>query len=343
MKPVREQVDLSAMNTLGLAATAAHYATPENEEELSELVSSTEGPIQILGEGSNVVLGADLDGLVVRPGMGGIKQLESGPKGVLIEAGAAVHWDDLVAWCVSRNLHGLENLSWIPGSVGAAPYQNIGAYGVELSDRLESLQAVDLKTGQVRQFRCDECDFAYRDSRFKSGEPGRWAITRVVLRLLPEFAPQLGYGDLAERFAALPEDQQSAQGLRQLVISVRDEKLPDPARLANVGSFFKNPAVDADQWQKLRERFPALVGYPLADGGYKLAAGWMIEQAGWKGRRLGPVGMHERQALVLVNYGQASAADVLSLQRAVRASVQEKFGVTLEREPVWLPRDPETD
>ena len=343
MIAVQDQVDLLPLNSLGLPAVAARYATPETEAALSELVSREEGPIQVLGEGSNVVLGSNIEALVIRPGMAGISVQDADADSVLIEAGAAVHWDDLVAWSVDQAFHGLENLSWIPGSVGAAPYQNIGAYGVELSDRLVSLHAVNLNTGKVREFQRGECDFAYRDSLFKSGEPGRWAITRVVLRLQRKFDPQLDYGDLAARFAALPDSEQNGQGLRQLVIRIRDEKLPDPARLANVGSFFKNPTVSAERWQTLKSDFPDLVGYPLADGDYKLAAGWLIEQAGWKGRRLGPVGMHERQALVLVNYGDATATDVLSLQQAVKASVREKFDVLLEREPVWLPRDPEAD
>ena len=343
MIAVRQQVDLSTMNTLGLPAEAARYAEPASEAELVELLGNEQGAVQVIGEGSNLVLGGSLPGLVIRPMMVSMEVVGEQGGAVLVEAGAGVHWDDLVAWAVAQGFHGLENLSWIPGSVGAAPFQNIGAYGVELSDRFESLRAVDRHSGAARVFSRDDCQFGYRDSVFKSVDPGRWVITSLRLRLSRDFHPRLDYGDLEARFHALPASEQNASGLRQLVIRVRDEKLPNPAHLANAGSFFKNPVVSAEQWRQLQSRFANLVAFAMPDGGAKLAAGWLIEQAGWKGRQLGPVGMHERQALVLVNYGGASAADVLALQQAVQQSVWEKFAVRLEREPIWLPRAPESD
>ena len=232
---------------------------------------------------------------------------------------------------------GLENMALIPGSVGAAPFQNIGAYGVELADLFDSLDACSLEQGRIQRFSLAQCQFAYRDSFFKSVEPGRWLITTVRLWLDRERAPVLGYADLAGRFAALPNEQRNAAGLRALICALRRSKLPDPARLANAGSFFKNPVVDAAVHARLREQFPALVSYPQADGSFKLAAGWLIEQAGWKGKRVGNVGMHAAQALVLVNYAEATGAEVLAFAGQVRQSVLERFSVLLEQEPVILP------
>lgn len=336
MSQVHNHFDLSDRNTLALPAWAEQYAEPASESDLLALLDQHSGPVTVLGEGSNVVLSGTLPGLLLRPRMADINVVESDADSVCVEAGAGVHWDDLVSWCVDRGYHGLENLSWIPGSVGAAPFQNIGAYGVELADRFECLWACDLSEKGLKQFDRQQCQFGYRDSVFKSDQPGRWLITRIRLRLQRVFAPVLGYADLSERFASLPQQEQNAAGLRQLIIRIRDEKLPDPRRLPNAGSFFKNPEVDGAVWNQLKARYPDLVGYALNDDRYKLAAGWLIEQSGWKGRCLGPVGMHEKQALVLVNHGEASADEVLALQQAVELAVAERFGVSLEREPVLL-------
>lgn len=333
-------LDLVDRNALALPARARHFAAPDSEENLRELLVAAQGaPLTIIGAGSNLVLDGDIPGYVLQPALGGIRVVKDDASAVTVEVGAGENWDQLVAQCVARGWHGLENLSLIPGSAGAAPYQNIGAYGVELADRLESLDAMDVGTGQVRSFSAEECAFAYRDSLFKSGQPGRWVIMRLRLRLAHRFAPQLDYADLRQRYSELPVSRQNAAGLRELIIRIRQDKLPDPAVLPNAGSFFKNPEVSTEAFHALRERFPDLVAYALADGRFKLAAGWLIEKAGWKGRRLGSVGMHDRQALVLVNYGGGTAAQVRALQEAVQGAVRERFGVELEREPVWLPRE----
>lgn len=332
--------DVLLVNTLRLPARAQYRVQLEQPDELAQLLDDTRWrvmPRTVLGEGSNVVLRADVPGVVLQAAMRGM-QIESWQgSAALVRCRAGENWDALVRWTLEQGLAGLENLSLIPGSVGAAPFQNIGAYGVELADRLVSLRACSLEDGREREFTLAECRFAYRDSLFKSAEPGRWLITEVQLRLARDLSPVLGYADLAERFAVLPEAQRNAAGLRDLVCNLRRSKLPDPAQLPNAGSFFKNPLVSAGHHASLRERFPGLISYAQADGRFKLAAGWLIEQAGWKGRREGDVGMHAQQALVLVNHGHASGEQVLAVANEVREAVRARFDVILEQEPVILP------
>lgn len=337
------QQSLAALNTLALEARAEFFAAPTRLDELMQTLAAARAkklPITLLGEGSNVVLACDLAGLVLTPALKGMEVLIDKPDSVLVAAAAGEHFDDLVAWSIAQGYQGLENLSLIPGSVGAAPYQNIGAYGVELADVLVWVEAVQLSNGALRRFRQDECDFAYRDSLFKSVLPGAFVITRICLRLHKTSAHKplvLHYADLAARVAALPQAAQNAAGLRDIVCELRNSKLPNPAELANAGSFFKNPLVTAAAAELLQQQYPDVPVYLQADGRAKLAAGWLIEQAGFKGKRDGAVGMHAKQALVLVNYGGATGAEVLAYAATVRRSVQEKFGVTLEQEPVILP------
>lgn len=337
---VRSDADLTRHNTLRLPARAELLACPGSEADLAALLADPGYrllPRTVLGEGSNLVLTGDLPGLVIRPALRGVRVLAREAEHLLVEVGAGENWDALVAYTLEQGWYGLENLSLIPGSVGAAPYQNIGAYGVELADHCVGVTAVDLHTGARRDFTTEDCRFGYRDSVFKRAEPGRWLVTRVRLRLALVPVLRLGYADLEARFAALPPARRNPLGVRELVCALRREKLPDPAVLPNAGSFFKNPVVDHAHYQRLLARWPDLVAHPVEDG-MKLAAGWLIEQAGWKGRREGDLGMHERQALVLVNHGRATGRDVLAFAERVAASVQERFGVTLEREPVVLPR-----
>lgn len=301
---------------------------------------ASEQPITILGGGSNVVLAEKLPGLVIHPCLLGKTLLRQDGEHVLVEVAAGEEWDNVVAWALAQGWQGLENLSLIPGHCGAAPVQNIGAYGVELADVLHSVTAVHLATQKKKVFSKQECQFAYRDSYFKSVAPGEWVITSLVLRLRAEGeALVLGYGDVAEAFAALPEEEQNAEGLRQVICHIRSVKLPDPAQLANAGSFFKNPIVDTDTYNTLVMQYPNVAAYALADGTYKLAAGWLIEQAGWKGHQPEGIGMHSRQALVMVNHREdACAADILAMAGEVKASVLHQFGVVLEQEPLLLPR-----
>jgi len=335
---VTEQVPLQS--TLRLPAKARWYAEVADVAQLPQLLSHPQWkqiPRVVLGEGSNVVLRADLPALVLRPIMGGMRVVEWQGSRALVECQAGESWDQLVQWSINQGLAGLENLSLIPGCVGAAPFQNIGAYGVELADVFDSLQACSLVDGVCRQFSASECCFAYRDSFFKSVEPGRWLISSVRLWLDRDREPVLGYADLASRYRALPAAMQNAAGLRNIICELRRSKLPDPAQMANAGSFFKNPVVSAQQHVQLKRRFPELVSYPQSDGSFKLAAGWLIERAGWKGRREGNVGMHSAQALVLVNYADASGEEVLHFASQVQESVRNMFSVELEQEPVILP------
>lgn len=335
---LREHVPLA--NTLRLPASARFYVALDDVAQLPALLADPavrDVSLTVLGEGSNVVLREDLAGLVLHPQMRGMRIVEWQGSSALVECQAGESWDGFVEWTLQQGLAGLENLSLIPGSVGAAPVQNIGAYGVELADRFDSLIACSLETGEPRRFSREQCAFAYRDSFFKSIEPGRWLISSVRFWLDRELAPVLGYADLASRYQALPDAQRNASGLRELICALRRSKLPDPAVLANAGSFFKNPLVSGQQCAVLRQRYPELVAYEQADGSYKLAAGWLIERAGWKGKRIGNVGMHAQQALVLVNYAEATGTEVLAFAEQVRQSVAQLFDVQLEQEPIILP------
>ncbi len=327
--------DLTGLNTLRLVSHAAHYFRLDSEQQLPLVTQGRHAAghdIYVLGGGSNLVLRERISRPVVHNQLKGIRLLEEAADAFIIEAAGGENWHDFVATCIGNGWYGLENLALIPGTVGACPVQNIGAYGVEVMDRIESVCAWDIEKGQSRLFSAADCAFSYRDSLFKKPAGQGYLITAVRFRLPKRWAPVTTYPDL-KNDPALAQSP-TAQQIFDAVCRIRQAKLPDPAQIGNAGSFFKNPIVSARKQSQLKSDYPALVSYPQADGSYKLAAGWMIEQCGWKGKSLGPVGMHHRQALVLVNHGGATAADVLALADAVKASTQEKFGVTLEREPV---------
>ncbi|HJE29728.1 MAG TPA: UDP-N-acetylmuramate dehydrogenase, partial [Pseudomonas nitrititolerans] len=262
----------------------------------------------------------------------GRRVLSREPGSVVIEGEAGENWHQLVNWSLDHGFHGLENLSLIPGTLGAAPMQNIGAYGVELCDVFDSLDALDRTTGEVCRFDRETCRFAYRDSLFKQ-QAGRFVILRVRLRLSTQPVPRLDYAPLAAAWAATGLSRPDSRVISQLVCQIRRSKLPDPAQLGNAGSFFKNPLLQADQAAALLATWPAVPHYPQTDGSVKLAAGWLIEQAGWKGHCRDRVGVHREQALVLVNLGGARGADVMALAGDIQRDVQAKFGVQLEMEP----------
>lgn len=336
LAPARQ--DLSGFNTLGLPCVAAHHVHLTALAQLPALsrLAAAEPSLLVLGGGSNVVLPDALGGLVARVGFPGLRLLEARPDAWIVEAGGGVSWHGFVTACLAQGWDGLENLALIPGTVGAAPVQNIGAYGVELKDRFLGLSAWDVARGEMVEMDADDCRFGYRDSVFKHDAPGRWVIVSVRFALPRPWRPVLDYPDLRRHAGLSGEAAPSARRICDAVCEIRRAKLPDPAVQGNAGSFFKNPVIDAAQYDSLLARFPGLVGYAQPDGRYKLAAGWLIDQCGWKGRRLGPVGMHERQALVLVNHGGATAADVMALSAAVQASVAERYGVRLEPEPVLV-------
>jgi UDP-N-acetylmuramate dehydrogenase len=291
-------------------------------------------PRLVIGGGSNLVFSRDPPGVVVKVEVIGRRLVETRPDAWIVEAGAGEPWHAFVGWTLAQGWPGLENLALIPGTVGAAPVQNIGAYGVELQDRFEALDAVDLVTGRSVTLGRAECRFGYRDSVFKQHLAGKSLIVRVRFRLPRPWAPVLGYLDLERRMAETGNPAPDAATIHDWVVGIRRAKLPDPAVIGNAGSFFKNPVVTAEQCRDIIGRDPHVVHYPLPDGSFKLAAGWLIDACGWKGKTVGDAAVYERQALVLVNRGGATGAQVVTLARAIQESVYGRFGIRLEPEPV---------
>ncbi|MGF6773179.1 UDP-N-acetylmuramate dehydrogenase [Paraburkholderia sp. GAS199] len=333
---------LKAHNTFGFDVRAQFACRVEHEAQLMAAVRDPRAaalPRLVLGGGSNVVLTGDFPGLVLLVALRGRQLVREDDESWYVEAAAGEPWHEFVAWTLSQGLPGLENLALIPGTVGAAPIQNIGAYGLEMCERFASLRAVELATGAVVELDAEACQFGYRDSFFKRAGRDRYVITSVTFRLPKAWTPRAGYADLARELAARGEahaQQPDAQAIFDAVVAVRRAKLPDPAVLGNAGSFFKNPVVEAVQFEALKAKEPELVSYVQQDGRVKLAAGWLIDRCGWKGRSIGAAAVHERQALVLVNRGGASGGDVLALAGAIQQDVLTRFGVELEAEPVCL-------
>jgi UDP-N-acetylmuramate dehydrogenase len=321
-------------HTFGTEASAKYYFEFTETEDLQRFLAANKEwhnwPLLILGEGSNLLFVNDFAGLVVYPNIPGITIAHEDRNNIWLEVGAGVGWDDLVEYAVFNRWGGIENLSLIPGKVGAAAVQNIGAYGMEIQSQIESVTGFDLETQTEYTLDVADCQYAYRDSIFKNQMKDRFIITSVSFRLdkFPEFI--LNYGDLkteAEKLGAV-----NLRNIRKAVVGIRESKLPDPKAIGNAGSFFKNPVVETSLANQLLDGYPNMPKYSVSDGKTKLAAGWLIEQCGWKGFRRGDAGVHEKQALVLVNYGNASGNEIFNLSEEIRQSVKEKFGVDLERE-----------
>ncbi|MGP3790650.1 UDP-N-acetylmuramate dehydrogenase [Pseudomonas sp. B392_1p] len=332
---LKEHLSLKPFNTFGVDVCAQLFAEAHDEAHVREalaLAAQRALPLLVIGGGSNLLLTKDVEALVLRMASLGRRILSDDDQRVVVEAEAGEPWHPFVLWTLEQGLVGLENLSLIPGTVGAAPMQNIGAYGVEIKDVFAGLTALDRETGEVRDFALEDCAFGYRDSLFKQ-QPGRWLILRVRFVLQRHSTLHLDYGPIRQRLEAQGVQAPTALDVSRAVCEIRSEKLPDPARLGNAGSFFKNPLVAASLAERLRAEHPDLVAYPAANEQVKLAAGWLIERAGWKGFRDGDAGVHAHQALVLVNYGQATGSQLLSLARRIQADITTKFGVTLEIEP----------
>lgn len=326
---------LKMLNTFGMDVFAEHFVAINSIVELQELIHSVNKEFQslfVLGGGSNVLLTKDIHGLVIKNQITGISIMQSTTEHTYVKAGAGVVWNDLVQFSILNGLGGIENLSLIPGSVGAAPIQNIGAYGVELKDTFDSLEAVDLNSGEVIRFANDECMFGYRNSIFKQKHKGKFVIVSITLKLDKNPSPKLSYGAIQQELNTMQIQSPTVRDVSDAIIRIRTSKLPDPAILPNAGSFFKNPEISSLHLIELKKRFPSIVHYPTEKNGFKIAAGWMIEQCGWKGKRVGDCGSHAEQALVLVNYGSANGNDILQLAESIIHSVQEKFEVTLEPE-----------
>ena len=333
--------NLRTLNTFGLPALAHTLVRIGSDADVRRVLDHPElgrAPKLVLGGGSNLVLTRDPQAVVLRVEVMGRRLVAAQHDAWIVELGAGENWHDAVAWALGQGLPGLENLALIPGTVGAAPVQNIGAYGVELAERFHSLDAVDLVTGRGVSLDARACHFGYRDSVFKQGGfaglAGKSLITRVRLRLPRPWQPVRGYLDIERRMAETGNAEPDAQTLFDWVCAIRRAKLPDPALIGNAGSFFKNPVVSAEQCRDIIGRDPHLVHYPLAGGRFKLAAGWLIDACGWRGKSIGRAGVYERQALVLVNRGGATGAEVVMLARAIQESVYGRFGIRLEPEPV---------
>lgn len=340
---VEKNVPLQPYNSFHIVAKAFSLVRVTQVTDLAEVLADRDLaalPKFVLGGGSNIVLTGDVRPLVLKVEIPGRRLVEETPKGFVVEAGAGENWHDFVTWTLDQGYPGLENLALIPGTVGAAPVQNIGAYGVELQDRFHDLDALDLQSGAGIRLDAARCGFGYRDSVFKHGGgiglKDRALITKVRFFLPKPWKPVLGYADLDRKLAESGTQSPSARQIYDWICQIRAAKLPDPCRIGNAGSFFKNPTVTREQCADIIEREPRIVHYNMPDGTVKLAAGWLIEACGWKGKAVGQAAVYERQALVLVNRGQASGGEVMTLARAIQTSVYERFGIQLEPEPVVI-------
>jgi UDP-N-acetylmuramate dehydrogenase len=332
---ILKNYSLKKFNTFGISVDGKYFtrvASMDDLLEVKDFISENNCPFIVLGGGSNVLFLKDYEGLIVRNELRGIEILKEDENHVYVKAQAGEDWDDFVAWCVKNNFAGLENLSLIPGSIGASPIQNIGAYGVEMKDHFVELEGFHWETGEIRTWKYEDCQFGYRNSVFKNELKGKVVILSVIFRLDKNPVFKTGYGAIQEEIKQMGVEQLSIEAIRDAVISIRKRKLPDPEEIGNAGSFFKNPVISERQFLSLKNIFPKIVSYQLPDGSHKLAAGWLIDRAAWKGKRIGNAGVHEKQALVLVNYGNANGNEIIQLASQIEQSVKDMFGVDLERE-----------
>jgi len=330
---ILHNISLKPFNTFAMDVKARDFAEITAEAEIPavlRLISRYEGPVLFLGGGSNMLFTKDFEGLVLKVSTKGIEIIDQDDAYVYVRGMAGEHWDDFVQFCVKRNYGGLENLSLIPGNVGSSPIQNIGAYGVEIKDTFYMLDAVSLRTGEFREFYAEECEFGYRSSVFKHELKGQYLILSVTFKLRKKPVLNTSYGAITAELEAIGEAP-SVKSVATAICNIRRSKLPDPLEIGNAGSFFKNPVVSQSVYRELNSLYPGIPAYQAGDD-VKLAAGWLIEQCGWKGFREGDAGVHARQALVLVNYGKASGSQVYSLALKIIESVKSKFGVQLEPE-----------
>jgi len=332
---IESNISLKTYNTFGIDVFASEFVEVNDGSELQELVQNDavqNKRLLILGGGSNILFTKDFDGLVIRNGISGIQETRLNVKQVRVTAGAGVVWDDLVHYCIEKGYGGIENLIAIPGCVGAGPIQNIGAYGVELKDTFHSLEAVDLKSAEKKTFYKKDCEFGYRDSVFKGHLKGQYFITSVSLDLHLEHKPDVTYGAIREELQKKGVQEIGINDVAEAVATIRGQKLPDPEVAGNAGSFFKNPVVEEKKYLDIRNSYPEIPSYKGKKGLVKIPAGWVIEQCGWKGKVHGNAAVHDKQALVLVNKGNATGKEVIELAREIRQSVLDEFGIELEFE-----------
>ncbi len=328
---MKEYKDYSLLNhnTFGMDVKAKRFVEYDNEEELKALIPTLSGEVLHMGGGSNLLFKGDFEGTVLHSAIKGIEVVDESAESALVRAGAGEVWDDFVAWAVERGYGGVENLSLIPGEVGASAVQNIGAYGVEAKDVIALVEAIDLSNGQKRVFGTEECNYAYRQSIFKNALKGKYAITYVTYRLQKQPVLKLDYGNI--RAVLGDNGQHTISDVRQAIIDIRNAKLPDPKVQGNAGSFFMNPVVSREKFLSIQKDYPQMPFYEV-EGGVKIPAGWMIDQCGWKGKSLGRAGVHDKQALVLVNLGGATSDEIITLCNTICKDVKEKFGIDIHPE-----------
>ena len=332
---ISSNISLKSYNTFGIDASAKYFTSINSVSEMQKLINTNEYKTNshlILGGGSNLLLTKNVDALVIKNDIKGIDIVTETPEYVLVKCAAGEVWHEFVMWCINHNYAGLENLSLIPGCTGASPMQNIGAYGVEIKDTFFELEAIHTETGEIKKFNKSDCQFGYRESVFKRQYKGQFIITSVTFQLSKKPVFHIEYGAIKQELENMEVTDLNIKAISQAVINIRSSKLPNPKEIGNAGSFFKNPEVSQDTYERLKNEFPTLVAYHLDNGNYKLAAGWLIEQSGLKGYRVGDAGVHKLQALVLVNYGHASGNEIYDLSTHVLQTVNNKFGVDLERE-----------
>jgi len=335
---VQQNISLKPYNTFGIEAVARYFAKFDSIAVLEELLQHNQHPLMVLGGGSNILLTKDYDGLVIKNELRGIEQVREDEQYIYVKAGAGENWHAFVLHCIDNGWAGVENLSLIPGNVGASPMQNIGAYGVEIKDVFHQLTAYHIGEKQSVVFSAVDCAFGYRESVFKQKLKNQFVITDVTFRLNKRPTFNTSYGAIEQQLTAMGAQELSIKTISDAVIAIRSSKLPNPSVIGNAGSFFKNPIVAQEQYETLKSQYPEIAAYPQSDGHVKLAAGWLIEHSGpaagvsWKGYREGDAGCHAKQALVLVNYGHASGSDIYALSEQIVQSVQDKFGVVLHRE-----------
>jgi UDP-N-acetylmuramate dehydrogenase len=332
---IKENYTLTHLNSFHLKVDAKFFvevASLLDLAEIREFIMEAKIPYMVLGGGSNILFTCDYEGLLIKNSLKGIEVINEDRNMVEVKVQAGEDWDGFVAYCIDKNWGGLENLSLIPGNVGTCPIQNIGAYGVEMKDHFLELEAMEWESGEIRKFKLEECEFGYRNSIFKNQLKGKYVITSVTFRLDKKHQFNTEYGDIKKELEVLGSEEISIKKVREAVCNIRRRKLPDPDEIGNSGSFFKNPIIPLSQHKMLKIRFPNIVSYPVNKDSVKLAAGWLIDQCGWKGFRKGDAGVHVNQALVLVNYANASGEDILNLSWEIQESVFEKFGVQIEPE-----------
>lgn len=331
---VQQNISLQPYNTFGIDATAKLFASIDTESDLISILKNyTNEPKFILGGGSNMLLTKDVESLVLHINLKGIEITKETNETVWVTAQAGENWHEFVLWCIAHNYGGIENMSLIPGNVGTSPVQNIGAYGVELKDVFESCEAIAIATQEKRMFTKEECQFSYRESIFKTSEKGNYIITNVTFKLTKKnHQLHTGYGAIQQELTTKGIETPTIKDISNAVIAIRQSKLPDPKELGNSGSFFKNPVISKKAFEAFIKLHPEAPFYKVSEENYKIPAGWLIEQSGFKGKRFGDAGVHKNQALVLVNYGTATGAEIVALSKKIQATVLEKFNIEIEAE-----------